>query len=443
MTLASTSLFQGTINHIWLDFDGAVDSTRLKDACTTLVNHHGILRTLFAFWGESLMQVILRSSQAEFRERKANDNVEEATMEFVGESKQGVEKLGRSGLRFCFINHRAGGRLVIRVPHSLYDGISLPLVLDHLRLAYEGLSIPVSPSFTKYLNAWRFLQETGGSKTFWQKRLQGSVMTEIIASKYQNHPQDANGHLMQRIIHAPFSSSKHTFETLLHVSWALVLRALSGKSDIVFGRAVANRNLPIPASDNVVGPCLNTVPVRVQFDRFRTYYDLLSTTENERLAALPYECLETDVLISDCTSWRTGSRFSSLLVHNNLTAAKTFDDGRLPHFGGIPCSLGWTVSPWDAADVQITSTPETTTNSIRIDLVYAKAALPQELAQIMLSRLCQTIGTLCESGDQDLEPTVTQHKCLPVVPGCGSPYSFNVSSPNSPAPSTPSSYELV
>ncbi|GME46856.1 AMP-dependent synthetase/ligase [Neofusicoccum parvum] len=371
MTEASLSPQKGTINHVWLDFGGLIDVSRMKDACSTVVNHHSILRTVFIPHNETLMQVVYRSLQPEFREYHADENIEEMTTALVEASKLRMESYGDYGLRFSFIHYtidnKPAGRLIMRIPHSLYDGISLPIVLDHLRAAYEKRDLDITPSFSSFLYSWRHLQEIGGAEDFWRKQLKGSRMTEIAAPAPRSATNNPNTHLTQRLPLSLFSSSKHTFETLLHASWALVLHSLTGHHDILFGRGVANRSLPLPT---VVGPTLNTVPVRVQLsDRARPAAALLSTVEDTRLAALPHELLETDRLVARCTDWPRAARFSSLLVHNNLDAAKAFDDGRLPPVGGVACRLGWAAAPWDAADVQITSTPEASGGSMRVDLI--------------------------------------------------------------------------
>ncbi|EOD43361.1 putative nonribosomal peptide protein [Neofusicoccum parvum UCRNP2] len=370
MTEASLSPQQGTINHVWLDFGGLIDASRMKDACSTVVNHHSILRTVFIPHNETLMQVVYRSLQPEFREYHADENIEEMTTALVEASKLRMESYGDYGLRFSFIHYnidnKPAGRLIMRIPHSLYDGISLPIVLDHLRAAYEKRDLDITPSFSSFLYSWRHLQETGGAEDFWKKQLKGSRMTEIAAPAPRSATNNPNTHLTQRLPLSLFSSSKHTFETLLHASWALVLHSLTGHHDILFGRGVANRSLPLPT---VVGPTLNTVPVRVQLSgRARPAAALLSAVEDTRLAALPHELLETDRLVARCTDWPRAARFPSLLVHNNLDAARAFDDGRLPPVGGVACRLGWAAAPWDAADVQITSTPEASGGSMRVDL---------------------------------------------------------------------------
>lgn len=54
---------------------------------------------------------------------------------------------------------------------------------------------------------------------------------------------------------------------LFHAAWALVLSTYLSTSDVVFGSVVSSRRREdIERIQNVVGPCLNTIPLRVCID---------------------------------------------------------------------------------------------------------------------------------------------------------------------------------
>ncbi|KAF2146957.1 uncharacterized protein K452DRAFT_73175 [Aplosporella prunicola CBS 121167] len=399
MTTVSMLQSQGTVNHVWLDFVDGIDAQRVKEACAQIVAHHAILRTVFVPHMGRLFQVVYRERAVDVEDRTVDD-MDTATAAVVEESKLRRERFGTFGMRFTLLHQQDShaARLVIRTPHALYDGVSLPLVLEHLRLAYARTQpLPPAQSFATYLRAWRYLQASSGAEAFWQAQLAGSSMTELVAPTAVPFTAVVNQHMVRKVPLALFARCKHSPETVLHAAWALALAQATGKTDVVFGRGVANRGVPIEGADSVVGPCLNTVPVRVRLgEEAMTAKDLLTALHDAHLASLPHEHLETGRLVASSTAWPRGPRFASVLVHNAIAGAALFDEGKLPPFAGErECKLGWAVAPWDAADLQLTSTPDR--GEMRVDALCADDVVPVALAKRLLDALCANVRALCES----------------------------------------------
>src|SRR6202034_3093456 len=72
--------------------------------------------------------------------------------------------------------------------------------------------------------------------------------------------------------------------SLCHLAWAQVLARASGRSDVVFGTVLFGRMQGGVNSERVMGPFINTLPVRIQIGEQGTEFSVRNT--HKRLADL-------------------------------------------------------------------------------------------------------------------------------------------------------------
>ncbi|KAI5920756.1 hypothetical protein F4810DRAFT_397253 [Camillea tinctor] len=405
MTAVSLFPSQETVNHLWLDFEIPVDVCRLRQACVTIVNHHPILRTVFVPYEERLLQVIYRTRVPDFSEIYEAGNISDATTSIIENSKLQPKAIGENGVRFNVIrgyNSRAkkSVRLIMRIPHSLYDGISLPIILDHLRLAYSGLELPTSPSFSAYLAALRHLQTNSPTaEAFWKQTLLGSSITPVSVSSKATlpHATRLHGYLLEYI---RIPEAKFRFETILHTAWALVLASFTRQKDVVFGRIVANRSVPIPNASSIVGPCFNMIPMRISTAYDQTCERLLRKVEQQQRESISHEYLELEHIVQHCTNWPRDIRFGSVVVYNDFEAAKAFEEGEISMSNEARCKIGFATMPPDIADILVTAVPDLQEGRVRIDIAFSEEDAEPELVKKMLQSLCRIVGQLYITGVQ-------------------------------------------
>lgn len=169
--------------------------------------------------------------------------------------------------------------------HALIDGFSMRLVLDEVRNVYNGQAL--EPQITQFSDIVVSRFEKGRQDTrssdFWQSQMRdiepSILVNPLRANKVQTETQKAiHESLIDR--HQQFCfpvSPKHfkdaahynhtTIPILLHAAWALTLSNYLSTRDVVFGSVVSGRRgEDIERIQNVVGPCLNTIPLRVCVD---------------------------------------------------------------------------------------------------------------------------------------------------------------------------------
>ncbi|MCM6773181.1 amino acid adenylation domain-containing protein [Nocardia sp. CDC159] len=165
--------------------------------------------------------------------------------------------------------------LILTAHHVLFDGWSLPLVMqDLIRLygSYGDATVLPRPRAYRDFLGWLGRQDRSESARAWAEELDGIDAPTHIA------PAAAGRRQVSGVEHAavPLTSEDAralsrraaelgvTVNTLVQGMWGLLLSALTGRSDVVFGATVSGRPPAVRGVDSMVGLFVNTVPVRVR-----------------------------------------------------------------------------------------------------------------------------------------------------------------------------------
>jgi amino acid adenylation domain-containing protein len=384
---------RGNTNYFLFRLHGDLDTFLLEQACRKMVASNPILRTLFTTIGSQVMQVVLRSYQIEFqrygREHRADDDF---IRWLVEQDTQRSTYLSQSIVRFKLLKHTEGHYvLVMRVSHAQYDGMSLPLLYRDLEKCYGGHEPIARPSFGSFIQAATVKREE--AVNFWSELLDGSSMTEVV-----QHPGPAYKHNVdtirtRSIPPIPSNVAGMSQATLVKAAWALVLAKMSGQRDIVFGNLVFGRNIPVSGIEDISGPCINMIPIRVRLNEMDRVQDLLALVQEQQLAAMPHESLGFRRLIKNCTDWPTWTRFSSVVQHQNLgrNGAQEFHMGK-----DLKCEMGVLGPAYDSSDLWVQTTPQA--DSFKVEIGSCSAVVSPDIAEILLDRLCSVLTVFASVG---------------------------------------------
>ena len=213
----------------------------------------------------------------------------------------------------------------------------------------------------------------------------------------------------RRVPNTKLTSEGITFATVAKSAWALVLARMAARPDVVFGHTISGRNLAIDNIDRIVGPCLNVVPVRAQFQDHWTVMDLLRTIQNQQVANMPFESLGFRSIVEQCTDWPRWMRFSSVIQHQNI------EPDRAMMMGNGSYEPGFIGSELDLMDVSILSTPAG--DHVDIDLITATSVMSAIQAEDLLDQLCLTIRSFSSSPSTTFLPSLEELQAgRPLIP---------------------------
>lgn len=185
--------------------------------------------------------------------------------------------------------------LVITNHHLLLDGWSTPLLLKDLFLLYSGFdddALPPPPRFSDYLT-WLSTADTAAAIAHWRRTFAHFSRPALLAPG--TFPLDTPAQPQQIISYLPESTERElrqatqehsiTLSTFVQAAWALLISCLTQCPDVAFGSVTAGRSPEVTDAEQIVGLCIDTVPVRVTLTPGSTVLDLLGRLRDQQAAA--------------------------------------------------------------------------------------------------------------------------------------------------------------
>ncbi|KAJ6440810.1 pyruvate dehydrogenase kinase [Purpureocillium lavendulum] len=239
--------------------------------------------------------------------------------------------LGKPLVRYAVINDLVTGTVsfVLTMHHALYDGWAMPLVVDRVNKAYQSKTLQRPAEFKhfiKYLNSI----DKKESELYWREQLAGANGPQFPALPFQGYQTRADSLLEVYVPLEHLPACNATVATVIRAAWALVASQYINSDDVLFGETLTGRNAPIIGAEEIEGPMITTVPVRIQVDRQMPVAEYLQSIQEQTVAQIPHEHfglqhirrLSPDAL--EACELRTG------LVLHPSTEGEPLQDGDLP-----------------------------------------------------------------------------------------------------------------
>ncbi|KAL3478454.1 hypothetical protein BJX99DRAFT_269148 [Aspergillus californicus] len=370
--------------HFKFWFQGEIDQTRLRDACSRLIVLHSILRTVFVVEGRPLqitmghMEMDLHIHLVPLGENLAS------VCKSLCEVEQDVEVCESVvPTRFSLVSDPARHEhvFIMRLSHCQYDGFCIPKVVADLEAIYNGHASALLPTyFENYLSQ---VDEYHGMDAygFWRGYLSGSCITPMVPPP---SPETGDAPVVVKglaSVYLPPLPCNITLATFVKAALAIVLARATGQLDLVFAHTVGGRASAMPGIDRLVGPCLNYAPYRVKLQ------------PNITVSDVPYESVELNQIAKNCTDWaEEDTEFHIIVQHQKIDTnlALVLGNTRSTSFSS-------TGRLFPGSKVWICSTPSTT--GVDIECMASSSRMTAKLAQKMaddISAVILDLSVWCE-----------------------------------------------
>ena len=288
----------------------SIDVDRFKGAWGLVYQKHEMLRT-------RLCQVNDESGYTELVQVACSgENVRWPVVDILDAAPE--MGLGTPLSRYSLLQTPEGYSFRLTRHHSTYDGWSSRLLWDDLKYAYMNAKGPPSrPPFRSYVQYLQG-QDNEAAARFWKKELNG-YCAEHYPKLSSSHFSPAVNSSLDVFYKLNFDAAKtFTFANYVRAAWALVLSALgrspSQTHDICFGAAVSGRMEPINGIEDIAGPTISTVPVRVRIDLQEPVGRYLNRVSDHAMAMTPFEHIGLSDISKISQDAKSACSFRNMLV---------------------------------------------------------------------------------------------------------------------------------
>lgn len=181
--------------------------------------------------------------------------------------------------------------MCLNIFHALYDGNSLPLLLEQVALRYLQREVPsTGPTFLEILPHGP-LRKQPEAEEFWIDHLSGCRGQKLFTQAVVGDSGDT--YLQEDIsevlgLQALKTSLQVTEHSIFHACWLLTLHfhfsILPPLGVVVSGRA-----LDVTGSESVIGPLFNTIPSFIPAYSLNTVAELVQACHQYYVSALPFQ----------------------------------------------------------------------------------------------------------------------------------------------------------
>ncbi|MBQ1195629.1 MAG: amino acid adenylation domain-containing protein [Clostridia bacterium] len=320
----------------------APDVDRLNDAFVEMIHDDPIFRTVFIQGKNGICAKILDSVDFSVQNICA-DSLDDAAKDFVKPFDLSKAPLLRAALW-----QSADGQyyLFMDSHHIIGDGISTSVILQRLSRAYAGEELHTKWSFYDYVHtAEAQNKDISAELEYWKSQLQELPAPLTLPSDFPRTQRfdykgmdwempiaQADGIEMTKFCR----EQGYSDFALCLAAYALLLSSLSGSRDIIIGTPIAGRNHA--QSDEICGPFINTLPVRLKCSSDITVGQWLEHVQEQIVGMLDHQQIGLEDIISalDLPRGEMNALYRVMLTQSPVDESRFKLGDKSMTFKGIP-----------------------------------------------------------------------------------------------------------
>ncbi|MDF9391891.1 non-ribosomal peptide synthetase [Methylococcus capsulatus] len=288
-----------------------LDQDAYREAWSRLIARHDILRTAFVWRNveapRQRVEPAVAMPWADFDWRAMPRPEQESRFDaFLAEDRLRGFDLARAPLhRLTLIRTGEDEHWAVwTYHHALLDGRARLIVMEELFRLYQALRdgyAPELPPPTPYRNyiGWLDSLDFAASEGYWRGLLgdfhEPNRVLSALPEPRPLPPAHTAGLVQAWTPPALYEALQQlakkqdvTLNTLVQSAWGLLIARHSGRDDVVFGATRSCRK-SVPGGEAIVGPIINTTPVRLKIDPARPVAEFIRELRRQHLSVRDHE----------------------------------------------------------------------------------------------------------------------------------------------------------
>jgi len=293
------------ISRYILRLNPAVDLSMVKSAWKTVTDYNLILRTRLVQYNNQILQAVIISPDdwTIGQDLKAYLQTDFAIRSAYGEPL----------IRPTLVQDAGSWVLVLTVHHSIYDGWSIYQIQEQVERAYRGQLQQPSIHFRTFVSSvLSSNQETSAS--YWRGQLQDAPDITFPPVSSSDRPPSADSARTHEFVLPVVPKSEITPSTFVRAAWAILMSQHCLSDDIVIGTTLSGRSMPLAGINELVGPTITTVPVRIRLLGSQMVESFLRQLQDQATDMIPHEHFGLRNIRKLGADVEAASNFQSLLI---------------------------------------------------------------------------------------------------------------------------------
>ncbi|KAF2859917.1 peptide synthetase [Piedraia hortae CBS 480.64] len=331
-TPVQTSMFAETLkdssmycNWVLLEVDRQCTVHQLHDAVQRLSLRHELLRSGIIQAGDDLFtphvlvwkslspgQIkVTKALDCEFSIRQEDETLNLCAFQIVDSSD-------------CLL-------LLVRIHHALYDQWSMDVFKWELEMLLSDQALDNPTQYGDY--ARYYLNQSSSMPVedtlqFWREYLQDFTLTPLPHLSARQLPrlpskmEQCDIPLDIATCREDARSQGYSLPAVFQTAWAWLLASYSGSPDVIFGTVFSGRHVPVAGIEGIFGPCLATLPFRMDISTVRNVSELLLMAHEGNRAIQKNSIVPLAKIREACGCDPQQPLFDSLVIWQESTVAE-------------------------------------------------------------------------------------------------------------------------